>query len=275
MMSLNAVYWCLPGAKVFLGTGEPGTPLVSELFDLPEGLGADVDGVRLAFIPNAVPRNPKLSRAQKNEKYCSVHLQVPDGTVPMRLRMVVGDETIMVQTSPHSEPPLLLCSTIRSKVDTNGTLEVGLTAVEVIQDDIVSLTSTRVEWQLKQVGKKLEIFRPGLSLGWTPSFNLGDNVGLQLDFFPNGTGDDSDDDSEDGSPDKSSCVLSLYPGSAKEGFGYVLFVGKEQQCGVATGPQRVGKSAPSNPIQHKFVSTQFRGRDTVTVGVELILQGQS
>lgn len=271
MMGINNVYWCLPGAKVFLGTGDPGASLLSELFDLPDAMGADVDGCQLEFRPNAVPA--KLPKSQKNEKFCSVHLRVPEGTPPMRLRMNLGDEIIVTQTPLATEAPLVLCSSIRSKVDANGTLEVGLSAIEVIQDKIVSLSSTRIEWHLKQVGKKLEIYRPGLSLGWTESFNLGDNVGLQLDFFPNGTGDDSDEDSEDGGA-LDSCVLSLHPGQTKEGFGYVLFVGKEQQCGVATGPQR-GKASASNVIQHTFKSNQIRDRDTVIVGVELILQGQS
>merc|ERR1719359_26015 len=43
MMGANSVSWSLPGAKVFLGTGELGTPLVSELFDLPQAIGANVD----------------------------------------------------------------------------------------------------------------------------------------------------------------------------------------------------------------------------------------
>merc|ERR1711924_26284 len=207
-------------------------------------------------------------------KLCSLHLRVPEGTPPMRLRMVVGDEVIVTSTPLATDASLRLCSEIRSKVDENGTLEVGLSGVEVIHDEIVSVTSTRVEWQLKQVGRKLEIFQPGLSLGWTPSFDLGDNLGLQLDFFPNGTGDDSDVDSEDGGA-LESCVVSLHPGPSREGFGYVLFVGKEQQCGVATGPGRASKSssASNGVIQHTFRS--IRGRDAVTVGVELILRGQS
>merc|ERR1719482_212960 len=163
------------------------------------------------------------------------------------------------------DAPLLLCSNVRSKVDGNGSLEVGLSAVEVIQDEIVTRSATRFEWQLRQVGRKLQIYRPGLSLGWTPSFNLGDNVGLQLDFFPNGIGDDSDDDSEDGGPDRQRadcCVLSLYPGHSREGFGYNVFVGKEQQCGVATG-RISGKSPDSEPVLHTFRSNQIRGMDAV------------
>merc|ERR1711959_772494 len=80
-----------------------------------------------------------------------------------------------------------------------------------------------MEWHLKNWADKLEMYDTGLSLGWSDPFTLGDIEGLQLDFYPNG----------DGEENAAGPTLVLCPGAGS--FGYALFVGDETIPGVCTG----------------------------------------